>query len=180
MISSGTRTAPKFNDWAINIPVMYRLLFTNRWAALTFVGIMGLSAIIFASAGADNVTEITEQTAPERQNIAMEHAPAKPVATATAVAPEPVNDEDLIDQAKGTPPTPTANDNPDDGGWGKNPPSKSNGPSIDPWASNNSVNSQGRSGVIGQTSNGTTISTLPPGVGDTPKQGVLTLDSVGR
>ena len=161
---------------------MYRLLFTNRWAALTFVGIMALSAIIFASTGADNVTAIAEQTTPERQRIGMEPEPAKSATTANAVAPEPVDDEDLIDLAKGTPPTPTANDNADDGGWGRNTPgsSRRGEQSSDPWASSSKVNGKATPGVIGSSSGGHTVSTLPPGVGDTPKQGVMSLDSVIR
>ena len=103
------------------MPVMYRLLFTNRWVALAFVAILAVSAIVFVSTSAKDIDKLAEQGSTGGNRIGLEPQPvakAKPAAAEQASA-APSGDDSLIDQAAGTDPTPSGdtNDN-DDAGWG--------------------------------------------------------------
>lgn len=153
---------------------MYRMLFTNRWAALAFVAIMVLSALAFVSTGAKDVNKLTRREATGAPRIGSEQYPQRPAeaATASKVAEAVSSDDDLIDLAKGSDPTPSGEAGNDDDGWGTNTGSAS-GPSGsgDPWNSMGSTAAP--AGDTARAENAGTVSMYPPGVETGPKQGTF-------
>ena len=102
---------------------MYRMLFTNRWAALAFVALTVISALVFVGTGDNGTYKIVEQSVANQNARKVDKQPDSAGKQVTKADAAPGSnsfygdDADQMDTAAGTDPTPGSGAD-DDGGWG--------------------------------------------------------------
>lgn len=104
---------------------MYRMLFTNRWAALAFVALTVISALVFVGTGDNGTYKIVEQSVANQNARKVDKQPDSAGKQVTKADAAPGSnsfygdDADQMDTPAGTDPTPGSGSGADDdGGWG--------------------------------------------------------------
>lgn len=88
---------------------MYRMLFTNRWAALAFVALTVVCALAFVGTGPERESHpaVKQETPQPPPPAAQDAAAAQPAPAPEASANQTFSsDEELIDPATGADPSP--------------------------------------------------------------------------